>query len=68
LQQPHLNTPALAGGARENQAWVWKAVTMLKMQTKNGSDHATSGPLFISASSFDLLAAHLLTLLLIGNR
>ena len=41
---------------------------MQKMQTKNGSDHATSGPLFISASSFDLFPAHLLTLLLIGGR
>ena len=38
------------------------------MQTKNGSEHTTSGPLFIPASSFDLLAAHLVTLLLIGGR
>jgi hypothetical protein len=40
---------------------------MLKNANKNGSEHATSRPLFISASSFDLLAPHLLTLLLIGS-
>jgi hypothetical protein len=38
------------------------------MQTKNGSESETSGPLFISASLFDLLAAHLLTQQLIGGR
>jgi len=37
LQQPHLNTPALAGGARENRAWVWKAGSMQKTPNKNGS-------------------------------
>jgi hypothetical protein len=41
---------------------------MLKNANKNGSDHPISNPLFISASSFALLAAHLLTLLLIGGR
>jgi len=37
------------------------------MQTKNGSDHPRFGPFFIPAAAFDLLAAHLLTLLLIGS-
>jgi hypothetical protein len=35
--------------------------------TKNGSDRATSGPLFIFITLFDLLVAYLLTLLLIGS-
>jgi hypothetical protein len=38
------------------------------MQTKNGTDHATSGPLFIPTSLFHLFPVHLLTLLLIGGR
>jgi len=37
-------------------------------QPKNGSDHTTSGPLFIFTSCFDLLVPYLLTLLLIGGR
>ena len=41
---------------------------MLKNANKNGPDHATSGPLLISASSFDLLAAHLLTPLSIAGQ
>jgi hypothetical protein len=36
------------------------------MQTENGSNHATSEPLFISMARFDLLVAFPLTLLLIG--
>ena len=36
--------------------------------TKNGSDHTTSPPLFISNARFDLLVTHLLTLLLIGGQ
>ena len=36
--------------------------------TKNGSDHAISGPLFIFTSRFDLFTPHPLTLLLIGGR
>jgi hypothetical protein len=39
-----------------------------KTQTKNGSDHATSEPLFILDFLFYLFLAHLLTLLLIGER
>ena len=35
--------------------------------TKNGSDHAISGPLFIFTSRFDLFTPHPLTLLLIGS-
>ena len=38
------------------------------IQTKNGSDHATSEPLFISTARFELLVASPLTLLLIGRR
>jgi hypothetical protein len=38
MQQPHLED--------NTQAWVWKAVPIPKIQTKNGSDHASSGPLF----------------------
>jgi hypothetical protein len=51
-----------------NQARVWKAASMSKTTNKNGSDLAISGPLFIFTSRFDLLAAQLLTLLLIGSR
>ena len=36
-------------------------------QQKNGSDHTTSGPLFISTTLFDLLVVYPLTLLLIGS-
>jgi hypothetical protein len=39
-----------------------------KTQTKSGSELPTSGPLFISTALFDLIPAHLLTLLLIGRR
>jgi hypothetical protein len=38
------------------------------VQQKNGSEHATSEPLFISTARFDLLAPDPLTLLLIGRR
>jgi len=41
---------------------------MPKQPTKIGSDHATSGPLFISPALFALFPAHILTLLLIGGR
>src|SRR5829696_6960089 len=39
-----------------------------KQPTKNGSDHATSEPLFISTARFDLLVPYPLTLLLIGRQ
>jgi hypothetical protein len=68
-KQPHpKHAPALVGGARENWAWVLKAVPSSKQATKNGSDHARSGPLFISTALFDLLVPHLLTLLLIDRQ
>jgi hypothetical protein len=41
---------------------------MPKQPTKNGSEHARSGPLFLFTSRFDLPAAYPLTLLLIGRR
>jgi hypothetical protein len=40
---------------------------MPKTSNKNGSDPASSGPLFIATTLFDLFPAHLLTLLLIGG-
>jgi hypothetical protein len=51
----------------QNRARLWKAVPLPNMQTKSGSDLATSGALLTFRSRFDLLLAYPLTLLLIGG-
>jgi hypothetical protein len=55
--------------AREQRAYPRRGPEKLslfqKYPTKSGSEYATFGPLFISATLFDLLAPYLLTLLLI---
>jgi hypothetical protein len=50
------------------QAWTWKAVPILKMDQKSGSDFSSSEPLFISDCLVTPFSHHLLTLLFIGRR
>ena len=52
----------------QNRAWAGRLSLSQLQPTINDAEHPTSGPLFIFASHFDLFAAQLLTLLLIGGR